>query len=92
MVSILQSLSKTIHLSLVLAIVLFLGLFFSDGGYGAFDQIFPLERSTRPAFELLGTPVEDKKFVIYESGHTLPPNDLIRESLDFLDRYFGPAN
>ena len=39
MVSILQSLSKTVHLSLVLAIVLFLGLFFSDGGYGAFDQI-----------------------------------------------------
>ena len=59
---------------------------------GAFDQIFPLERSTRPAFELLGTPDEDKKFVIYESGHTLPPNDLIRESLDFLDRYFGPTN
>ena len=40
MVSILQSLSKTVHLSLVLAIVLFLGLFFSDGGYGAFDQVF----------------------------------------------------
>ena len=40
MVSILQSLSKTVHLSLVLAIVLFLGLFFSNGGYGVFDQIF----------------------------------------------------
>ena len=40
MVSILQSLSKTVHLSLVLAIILFLGLFFSDGGYGAFDLIF----------------------------------------------------
>jgi len=40
MVSILQSLSKTVHLSLVLAIILFLGLFFSDGGYGTFDLIF----------------------------------------------------
>ena len=40
MVSILQSLSKTIHFSIVLAIILFLALFFSDGGYGAFDQIF----------------------------------------------------
>ena len=40
MVSILQSLSKTVHLSLVLAIILFLGLFYSDGGYGVFDQIF----------------------------------------------------
>ena len=40
MVSILQSLSKTIHLSIVLTILLFVGLFFTDGGYGTFDQIF----------------------------------------------------
>ena len=38
MVSILQSLSKTIHLSIVLAILLFFGLFFS--GDMAFDQLF----------------------------------------------------
>jgi len=40
MLSILQSLSKTIHLSIVLTILLFVGLFFTDGGYGMFDQIF----------------------------------------------------
>jgi len=39
MVSILQSLSKTIHLSIVLAILLFIGLFFSGGDF-AFDQLF----------------------------------------------------
>ena len=39
MVSILQSLSKTIHLSIVLAILLFIGLFFAGGDW-AFDQIF----------------------------------------------------
>ena len=39
MVSILQSLSKTIHLSIILAIVLFLGLFFGGGDF-AFDQLF----------------------------------------------------
>lgn len=39
MVSILQSLSKTIHLSIVLAILLFLGLFFGSGDI-AFDTIF----------------------------------------------------
>ena len=39
MVSILQSLSKTIHLSIVLAILLFVGLFFGGGDF-AFDQIF----------------------------------------------------
>jgi uncharacterized membrane protein len=39
MVSLLQSLSKTIHLSIVLAILLFLGLFFV-GGEWAFDRLF----------------------------------------------------
>ena len=39
MVSILQSLSKTIHLSIVLAILLFIGLFYSGGDW-AFDQLF----------------------------------------------------
>ena len=39
MVSILQSLSKTIHLSIVLSILLFLGLFFG-GGDISFDQLF----------------------------------------------------
>ena len=39
MVSLLQSLSKTIHLSIALAILLFLGLFFVGGDW-AFDQLF----------------------------------------------------
>ena len=39
MVSILQSLSKTIHLSIVLSVLLFLGLFYSGGDW-AFDQFF----------------------------------------------------
>ena len=39
MVSILQSLSKTIHLSIVLAVLLFIGLFFAGGDW-AFDQLF----------------------------------------------------
>ena len=39
MVSILQSLSKTIHLSAILAILLFVGLFFAGGDW-AFDRLF----------------------------------------------------
>ena len=39
MVNLLQSLSKTIHLSIVLAILLFLGLFFAGGDW-AFDRLF----------------------------------------------------
>ncbi len=39
MISILQSLSKTVHLSLGIAILLFLGLYFGGDGF-AFDQYF----------------------------------------------------
>ena len=39
MISILQSLSKTIHLSIILAILLFIYLFYAEGGW-AFDQLF----------------------------------------------------
>ena len=39
MVTILQSLSKTMHLSIVLDILLFLGLFYY-GGEWTFDQLF----------------------------------------------------
>ncbi len=39
MINLLQSLSKTIHLSLLLAILLFLGLFFGGGDW-AFDRLF----------------------------------------------------
>ena len=39
MVNILQSLSKTIHLSAILAILLFAGLFFAGGDW-AFDRLF----------------------------------------------------
>mgnify|MGYP001185746883 FL=1 len=56
---------------------------------GEYDQIFPLKQSSRPAFEYLGTDPKDKKLVVFPSGHSLPVNDRIRESLDFLDKYFG---
>ncbi len=39
MVSILQSLSKTVHLSLVIAVLLFVGLYFSGDGF-VFDKYF----------------------------------------------------
>ena len=39
MIALLQSLSKTIHLSIVLAILLFVGLFFGGGDW-AFDRLF----------------------------------------------------
>jgi dienelactone hydrolase len=55
---------------------------------GELDTRFPLETSAKPFFRLLGTP--DKKHVIAPGGHFVPRPILIREMLDWLDRYLGP--
>ena len=44
-----------------------------------------------PTFRLVGVPQEQKRRVVYESGHNIPRPDLIRETLDWLDRYLGPV-
>ena len=58
---------------------------------GRYDYIFLLETSQRPLFELLDTPEEQKRHVVFESAHTVPRSDLIRETLDWLDHYLGPV-
>jgi eukaryotic-like serine/threonine-protein kinase len=58
---------------------------------GRYDFFFPTETSQKPMFFLLGTPPRDKRHVVFEAGH-VPPNDLmIKEVLDWLDRYQGPV-
>ena len=57
---------------------------------GRHDPLEPVESAQLPMLELLGTPEADKRHVIYEGyGHNLPPNEHARETLDWLDRYFG---
>ena len=56
---------------------------------GTYDPIFPLSRSVQPAFNLLGTPEDQKQLIIYEVGHMVPENNFIEEALDFLDEQFG---
>jgi len=58
---------------------------------GRYDFVFPEDSSQKPMFHFLGTPGKDKRHVVLEAGH-VPPNDLlIKEVLDWLDRYLGPA-
>ena len=39
-------------------------------------------------FASTGTPAKDKKIIFYDSGHwPLPRNQMIKESLDFIDKY-----
>nr|NIP56995.1 hypothetical protein [Gemmatimonadota bacterium]NIR77386.1 hypothetical protein [Gemmatimonadota bacterium]NIT85896.1 hypothetical protein [Gemmatimonadota bacterium]NIU29722.1 hypothetical protein [Gemmatimonadota bacterium]NIU34764.1 hypothetical protein [Gemmatimonadota bacterium] len=56
---------------------------------GEYDVVFPLETSQRPMFELLGTPPGDKKHHVTPASHLVPRDELIRETLDWLDRYLG---
>jgi formylglycine-generating enzyme required for sulfatase activity/dienelactone hydrolase len=58
---------------------------------GRYDFLFPLEHSQRPLMALLGTPPADKKHVLIESGHNPPPKMLLKETLDWLDKYLGPV-
>lgn len=58
---------------------------------GRYDHWFPFETSQEPMFRLLGTPAAHKVQKIYETGHYVPRQILINETLDWLDRYLGPV-
>jgi eukaryotic-like serine/threonine-protein kinase len=59
---------------------------------GRYDFYFPEQSSQDPFYQRLGTPKEQKKHIVYETGHNIPRNELIKETLNWLDLYFGPAN
>ena len=40
-------------------------------------------------FRFLGAPPDRKRRVVYETGHSIPRNELIKETLDWLDQYLG---
>jgi formylglycine-generating enzyme required for sulfatase activity/dienelactone hydrolase/predicted Ser/Thr protein kinase len=53
---------------------------------------FALHNATLRMYELFGTPPQDKRLALLEGGH-IPARleDVIREVLDWLDRYLGPV-
>jgi len=58
---------------------------------GKYDFTFPLEADVKPYFDLLGTEEGDKVLKVYESDHWIPTTELIRETLDWCEKYFGPV-
>ncbi len=58
---------------------------------GRFDTGLPAETSSKPMFELLGTPAKDKRQVFYDTDHVPPLNEIIKETLAWLDKYLGPV-
>jgi formylglycine-generating enzyme required for sulfatase activity/tRNA A-37 threonylcarbamoyl transferase component Bud32/dienelactone hydrolase len=56
---------------------------------GKYDFFFPYETSQRPYFELMKTPAEHKRLVVHDAGHSFPRTEMVRETLEWLDRYLG---
>jgi serine/threonine protein kinase/cephalosporin-C deacetylase-like acetyl esterase len=56
---------------------------------GRYDHFFPYETNQLPMFQLVGTPQEHKRQVVFETGHIVPRVQLIKEVLEWLDRYLG---
>lgn len=55
---------------------------------GRHDYVFPYETSQLRLFDNLGTPEQHKKHLLYDAGHApLPPVDVIRDTLQWLDTY-----
>jgi dienelactone hydrolase/predicted Ser/Thr protein kinase len=59
---------------------------------GSHDFVFPPEASQEPLFRLLASPEGAKRHFVLEGGHVPSrPQDIARETLDWLDRYLGPV-
>jgi len=59
---------------------------------GKLDHDFPLQTSQIPMFERFGTPPEHKRHRVFDDGHLVPRSALIKETLDWYDRYLGPVS
>ena len=59
---------------------------------GRFDFFFPTETSQEPLFRMLGTPAEHKRRMLYDVSHTIPRNEMIKEFVGWMERYWGPAS
>ena len=58
---------------------------------GRYDFTFPYDKAVLPFYNLLGTPIKDKRRVIYETDHYVPKSEMIKEVLNWCDRYLGPV-
>lgn len=59
---------------------------------GRYDSFFPLDTAIQPFYDNLGTPEADKKLTVTDANHFVAAysaNQLISETLDWLDKYLG---
>ena len=58
---------------------------------GRYDAIFPEDSAQLPFLRALGTPEALKRRIVYDSGHNLPVNERIKETIAWFDRHLGPV-
>jgi len=58
---------------------------------GKYDFFFATETSQEPLLELLGSAPNDKGRVVYDTPHTIPSTELIKERVEWMERYWGPS-
>jgi hypothetical protein len=58
---------------------------------GRYDYFFPVESTQNTMFRFLGTAEKDKRHAVLDGGHIPPHDQMIKEILDWLDRYQGPV-
>ncbi|HKW76894.1 MAG TPA: protein kinase [Terriglobales bacterium] len=58
---------------------------------GRYDFMIPLETCQEPLFKLLGAAPQEKMHVLFDTGHAPPQLPVMKEALDWLDKYLGPV-
>ncbi|HXE30232.1 MAG TPA: bifunctional serine/threonine-protein kinase/formylglycine-generating enzyme family protein, partial [Terriglobales bacterium] len=58
---------------------------------GKYDYVFAVEPAQNPLFNMLATPPADKRHVLLDTAHDVTDRrpELVREVLDWLDKYLG---
>ena len=59
---------------------------------GCYDYYYSRIDDQDPMFKLLGTLPDQKRHVLYDAGHDLPDPPVVKETLNWFDRYLGPVD
>ena len=54
---------------------------------GRYDFFFPVDTSQIPMFEAFRAPKDQKQHLLYDGGHGIPRVELIKQTLNWLDRF-----
>lgn len=58
---------------------------------GRYDFIHPVDTDQLALFRFVGSPPNQKRHVLFDTGHMGRPEQYIKETLDWFDRYLGPV-